>query len=376
MGILWFKSADEKVIFMKERKKAYLVLQDGTVFEGFSMGASGVTFGEVVFNTCTSAYTDILSDPTYYGQIVAQTYPLAANRGVVADDDGNQIMSSGYVVREWCDISSDNKEISLDEYLRSRNIVGICGIDTRRLTRHLRDKGYVNGAITDTLENMDALLDKIKKYTISGAVRAISIKEPLCLKGKNATYNVVAIDYGSPRRQLNAFLLNGCNVTFVPAFTTAEEIKRYSPDGLVLCDGPADPDDEPEFIENIRKMTELGIPVFAVGLGHQMLALASDFKIIKMEKGHRGSNQPVRVSDSNRVMVTDQNHGYAVDIESVNPKVADVIMTNVNDSTVEGLRYKKFKGLSVQFTPKGDADSSTGFIIRDFFKMMDGEENE
>lgn len=361
---------------MKERNIAYLVLEDGTVFEGYSMGKCGTTIGEVVFNTCTSAYTDILSDPTYYGQIVAQTYPLAANRGVVPEVDGSQIMSNGYIVREWCDVYSDGNEMNLDDYLKSREIVGICGIDTRRLTRYLRDKGYVNGAITDSLDNKDELLEKVKKYTISGAVREISIKEPIEMKGENAKYNVVAIDYGSPRKQLNAFLLNGCNVTFVPAFTIPEEIMKYSPDGIVLCDGPADPDDEPDLIENIKKLTEKNVPIFAIGLGHQMLALASGFNIVKMDKGHRGSNQPVRISGTNKIMITDQNHGYAVDMSSVDSAVADVIMTNINDDTVEGIRYNKFTGYSVQFTPKGDADSSTGFIIRDFFKMMDGENNE
>ncbi len=361
---------------MRERNKAYLVLADGTIFEGFSMGKTGVTIGEVVFNTCTSAYTDILSDPTYYGQIVAQTYPLAANRGITPENEDGQIMSNGYIVREWCDVCSDGNEMNLDDYLKSREIVGICGIDTRHLTRYLRDKGYVNGAITDSLENMEKLLEDIKKYTISGAVREISIKEPINMKGENVKYNVVAVDYGSPRKQLNAFLLNGCDVTFVPAFTAVEEIMSYSPDGVVLCDGPADPDDEPVLVENIKKLTEQGIPVFAIGLGHQMLALACGFKIVKMEKGHRGSNQPVIIKGTKKIMVTDQNHGYAVDEKSVDSSVADIIMTNINDHTVEGLRYNKFNGLSVQFTPKGDVDSSTGFIIRDFFKMMDGEKND
>ncbi len=361
---------------MRERNAAYLILEDGTVFEGFAMGKVGTTIGEVVFNTCTSAYTDILSDPTYYGQIVAQTYPLAANRGINVGNNDSKIMSNGYIVREWCDVYSDGNEMNLDDYLKSINIVGICGIDTRRLTRYLRDKGYVNGAITSSLDNKDALLVKVKSYTISGAVREISIKEPIEMKGDNAKYNVVAIDYGSPRKQLNAFLLNGCNVTFVPAFTSPEDIMNYSPDGIVLCDGPADPDDEPILIENIKKLTEKNVPIFAIGLGHQMLALALGFEIKKMVKGHRGSNQPVIITNTKKIMITDQNHGYSVDTGSVDSAVADIIMTNVNDGTVEGLKYNKFTGLSVQFTPKGDEDSSTGFIIRDFFKMMDGECNE
>lgn len=361
---------------MKDRKKAYLVLSDGTVFEGYSMGCEGTTIGEVVFNTCTCAYTDIFFDPTYYGQIVAQTYPLAANRGVTPNSGEGEIMAAGYVVREWCDVYSDGGEINLNDYLLSRGIVGICGVDTRRLTRYLRDKGYVNGAITNSIDNLGELLEKVRAYTVSGAVKAISIKSPEYLKGENAKYNIAAIDFGSPRRQLNAFLLNGCNVTFLPAFTSPEEIINGSFDGVVLCDGPADPDDEPQLIENIKTLTKSDIPIFAIGLGHQMLALASGFKIIKMAKGHRGSNQPVRIENTDRIMVTDQNHGYAVENSSVDEKIAEIIMTNVNDSTVEGLLYKSFKGLSVQFTPKGDADSSTGFIIRRFYKMMDGDGNE
>jgi carbamoyl-phosphate synthase small subunit len=284
-------------------------------------------------------------------------------------------MSNGYIVREWCDVYSDGNEINLDEYLKGREIVGICGVDTRRLTRYLRDKGYMKGAITDSLDNIDDLLEEINNYTISGAVREITIKEPIKMNGQNVKYNVVAVDFGSPRKQLNAFLLNGCDVTLVPAFTTADEIMTYKPDGIVLCDGPADPDDEPEFIKNIAELISKDVPVFAIGLGHQMLALANGFKIVKMEKGHRGSNQPVKIEGTKKIMVTDQNHGYAVDSASVSD-VAEIIMTNINDNTVEGLKYNNFKGLSVQFTPKGDIDSSTGFIIRDFFKMMDGENND
>lgn len=360
---------------MKNRTKAYIVLQDKTVFEGYSMGKQGSAIGEVVFNTCSSSYTDILSDPTYYGQIVAQTYPLAANRGVSPQNNDGEIMSNGYIVREWCDVYSDGNEINLDEYLKGRGIVGICGVDTRRLTRYLRDKGYVKGAITDSLDNIDDLLEEINNYTISGAVREITIKEPIKMQGQNVKYNVVAVDFGSPRKQLNAFLLNGCNVTLVPAFTTADEIMQYNPDGIVLCDGPADPDDEPQLIKNIAELISKDVPVFAIGLGHQMLALANGYKIIKMEKGHRGSNQPVKVEGTKKIMVTDQNHGYAVDKNTVSAN-AEIIMTNINDGTVEGLKYNNFKGLSVQFTPKGDIDSSTGFIIRDFFKMMDGENND
>jgi carbamoyl-phosphate synthase small subunit len=218
---------------------------------------------------------------------------------------------------------------------------------------------------------MEKLLEDIKKYTISGAVREISIKEPIRMKGENAKYNVVAVDYGSPRKQLNAFLLNGCDVTFVPAFTTAEEIMSYSPDGVVLCDGPADPDDEPVLVENIKKLTEQGVPVFAIGLGHQMLALACGFKIVKMEKGHRGSNQPVREADGTKTYITAQNHGYAVASDST--KNGKVSYVNVNDKSCEGIEYEGLSAFSVQFNPDSwKGQRGTAFLYDKFVEMMGG----
>ncbi len=355
---------------MKQQpQKAYLVLEDGTQFEGLSMGKVGTAVGEVVFNTCTASYTSLLSDPTYYGQIVAQTYPLVGNRGISAKNRTSDIMANGYIVREWCDVTEEG-EMTLDEYLRSRGIVGLCGIDMRRLTRALREKGYVKGAITDRIDDMDALMEQIRAYTISGAVEAITVRAPQHLDAAPANFRVCVMDYGFPREILDGFTTRGCSLDILPAFYSADQVRALSPDGIFLSDGPADPDDNPAFIREIAAMTKLGVPIFAVGLGHQMLALALGAQIEKMQQGHRGSNQPVLCANTNRLMVTEQNHGYAVRSESVSPDCAQIFLTNVNDGSVEGLLYRTFPGFSVQFTPSTDAASSTSWVFDRFVQMM------
>lgn len=348
--------------------KAYLLLEDGTVFVGTSMGKVGTAIGEVVFNTCTASYEELLSDPTYYGQIVAQTYPLVGNRGVTDTCRDSDIMSNGYIVREWCPVPASG--ISLHEYLLGRGIVGLCGIDTRRLTRILRDKGYMKGAITDSLENQADLLKKIRTYTISGAVEAVTVKAPQHLQAENEKYRVAVLDYGFPRKILEAFLTRGCSVDVLPASYTAAQVSAFRPNGIFLSDGPADPDDNPAFIQNISEMIKLGLPVFAVGLGHQMLALAAKGLIEKMPQGHRGSNQPVLVLPDGTLMVTEQNHGYTVKKDSIPASVAEILMENINDGSVEGLYYPSVPALSVQFTPNGNPDSSTSWIFDRFVDML------
>lgn len=352
----------------KTNKKAYLVLSDGTVFNGISMGKEGTAYGEVVFNTCTASYGELLSDPTYYGQIVAQTYPLVGNRGVNKSQNDSKIMASGYIVREWCDVSDG--EQSLDAYLKECSIVGICAIDTRRLTRAIRDKGYMKGAITDSLNNFNELIKNIKSYTISGAVSAITIKEPQITEVPTEKYKIAVLDYGFPRKTLEAFWERDCSTVVLPAEYNKEQVMSYKPDGIFLSDGPADPDDNPLLIQNIKEFFKMDIPIFGLGLGHQMMALAENFKIEKMEQGHRGSNQPVLNLRNKKLMVTDQNHGYSVENDSVIPEKAEIIMTNINDGTVEGIEYKNFKGLGVQFTPDGDSLSSTSWIFGKFIEMM------
>lgn len=348
--------------------KAYLLLEDGTVFVGNAMGKTGTAIGEVVFNTCTASYEELLSDPTYYGQIVAQTYPLVGNRGVADENRESDIMSNGYIVREWCKVPAGGK--SLHAYLLERGIVGLSGIDTRRLTRILRDKGYMKGAITDSLDNREELLEKIRAYTVSGAVEAVTVKAPQKIKAKNEIYRVAVLDYGFPRKILESLLSRGCSVDILPASHTAEQIAAMRPNGIFLSDGPADPDDNPVYIQNIADMVKLGIPMFAVGLGHQMLALAENAEIVKMPQGHRGSNQPVLVAETEMLMVTEQNHGYTVRAESISADTAEIMMKNINDTSVEGLYYPSVPALSVQFTPNGSPDSSTSWIFDRFVEML------
>lgn len=358
----------------QNRQRAYLVLADGTVFEGYAMGAAGVTVGEVVFNTCTASYQELLSDPTYYGQIVAQTYPLVGNRGVGQEDA--HIMANGYIVREWCDAPTDTHGgVTLDAYLRQRGIVGICGVDTRRLTRVLRDKGYFNGAITDTLADKDALLEKIRAYTISGAVEAVTIREAQHIPCERPRFRVTVLDYGFPRAMLHSLTRRGCELTIVPAATPAERILADRPDGIVYSDGPGDPDDNPALVETIRTLLTAGRPALGIGLGHQMMALAVGGRIVKMAKGHRGSNQPVRICADGRIVVTTQNHGYDVEQGSVSPDVAAVSMVNVNDGSIEGLAYHTFPGLSVQFTPTEALGGypETDFVFDAFLAQMEGD---
>ncbi len=356
-------------------KRAYLVLADGTVFKGYSMGAVGQTIGEVVFNTCTASYQSILSDPTYYGQIIAQTYPLVGNRGAQTDDDSLRITANGYIAREWCDTPSDLRGgVTIDEYLKKHNIVGIWGIDTRRLTRTLRDKGYFNGAITDTLDDFDSLLKKIKANTIHGAVSAVTIKEPVQIKTEGAEYNVVIIDFGFPRTLLNSFIKRKCGIHIVPAHTSPEEILKLNPDGIVYSNGPGDPDDDPSLIENIQVLLSKRIPSFGMGLGHQMMVLACGGIVEKMPKGHRGSNQPIRICGTDKIMVTMQNHGYDVANGSLSEDVAKIMLVNVNDNSVEGLSYTAFPGLSIQFTPNDSSPKSdTSWVYDEFIKLMKGD---
>lgn len=353
-------------------KIAYLVLADRTVFKGYSMGLEGTAIGEVVFNTCSSSYQELLSDPTYYGQIVAQTYPLVSNRVESTSDE--HVMANGYIVREWFDSAStigDDNTATLNSYLKSRNVVGICGIDTRRLTRVLRDKGYFKGAITNSIDNIDELIADINNYSINGAVSAVTTKEPYTVDVENAVYTLAVMDYGYPKSAIKPYLDRCCNIRVYPAFTKAEDVLKDKPDGIILPDGPGDPDDDIELVEEIKKFYQSDLPIMAVGLGHQMLALATGAEIEKMSHGHRGSNQPVKCLDTSKLMVTTQNHGYSVSEKTINTQIAEVSAVNVNDNTVEGIEYYNKKIISLQFNPvDGKGYQDTAWYYDKFFEYL------
>lgn len=358
---------------MQQFKRAYLVLEGGTIFKGYSMGAEGVTVGEVVFNTCTASYEELLTDPTYYGQIVAQTYPLVGNRGMDSNGEKLRTTANGYIAREWCDTPTDVRGgVTLDTYLKERGIVGICGIDTRRLTRILRNKGYYNGAITNTLGGINHLMERIKSYSISGAVKAVTTQDTQRVTSENGNYEVAVMDYGFSRKILEPLVKRGVNFTVYPAFTDPRGVLSTDPDGIFLSDGPGDPDDSAEIIANIKVLAGAGKPILGFGLGHQMLAHALGGCIEKMEKGHRGSNQPVRILESGKIMITTQNHGYAVKKGVIPETTAEIIMENVNDGTIEGLRYKTLNALTIQFDPQdGTGFQDSAFIFDMFVKMLE-----
>ena len=357
---------------MEKMKTAYLLLEDGTVYRGYSMGKTGSAVGEVVFNTDMTTYQDLLMDPTYSGQIVVQTYPLIGNRGVDPVTE-TRLMASGYIVREWCVEPTDAHEfITLDAFLRQQHIVGLCGIDTRALTRHIRNHGVMNGVITDSLDNRESWIEQAKNYRVPPAVGKISVAAPVRYEAENARYELAVPDYGFRRSLLEFLLQRGCSCTVYPAYTPAQELLAAHPDGILLSDGPGDPDDDANIIRVIQELTRCGLPLFGVGLGHQMLALACSMKCVKMEHAHRGANQPVRRLSDGRLMTTNQNHGYAVERSSIDPKVAEVSLEQADDKTVEGLLYKPFDAFTVQFEPSdGSGWQDTAWIFDYFCAMLE-----
>lgn len=359
----------------ENRVRAYLVLADGTVFKGYSMGAQGEAVGEVVFNTCNTSFQDIMCDPSYYGQLVAQTYPLVGMRGIAAGTPP-RIHAKGYIAREWSEVPAGDKSvISIDAYLKQNGTVGIYGIDTRRLTRALRDKGYFNGAITDKLDGFDTLMDKIKAYSIKGAVDAVTVQKPFHIDVRNNKMNVAVVDYGYSAGMAAAFAQRGIAMTVFPARTMAEEVLAEEPAGIVFSNGPGDPEEDKTLIMQIDKLLHSGLPCFGIGVGHQMMALAMGGKIAKMQKGHRGSNQPVLRCSDGKSMSTLQNHAYDVVAESLDTALAEVTMVNINDRSVEAIQYKGISAFSVQFTPLDNPIySDTSWIYDDFAAMVGGGE--
>lgn len=357
-------------------EKAYLLLADGTVFEGSSIGAKGTTIGETVFNTSMTGYEEILTDASYYGQIVTQTYPLIGNYGVnKIDTESRKSWVMGYIVREECDDPSNFRcEGGLDEFLKKQNIIGLCGIDTRRLTRIIREHGVMNGAITDDagLANKEALLKQINEYTIKDAIKTVSIEEKIKTDAENGKYNVALLDYGYKINIMRSLVKRGCNVTVYPALTSPEEILKDSPDGIMLSNGPGDPAECVEAIENLKLLSNSNVPIFGICLGHQLLALANGAKTVKLKYGHRGANHPVKDLSHDRTYITSQNHGYAVLADTVNENIGTVSHINLNDGTVEGIKYKNGSMFTVQFHPEaspGPMDS--GYLFDEFVGLME-----
>lgn len=354
--------------------KAFLILEDGHIFEGVSIGAKKEIISEIVFNTSMTGYLEVLTDPSYTGQAVCMTYPLIGNYGISYQDmESVRPWPDGYIVRELSRMPSNFRcEGGLEDFLKEQDIPGIAGIDTRALTKRLREKGTMNGMIT-TNENYDLhqILPRLKGYAIGDVVSQASCQERYVLEGDGP--RVALMDFGAKNNIARSLNQRGCQVTVYPAHTPADEIIAADPDGIMLSNGPGDPQMNVSIIEELKKLYRTEIPIFAICLGHQLMALANGGKTYKLKYGHRGGNHPVKDLSDSRVYISSQNHGYAVDASSMDPAVAKEAFVNVNDGTNEGLRYIGKKIFTVQFHPEacpGPKDS--GYLFDRFIDMMKG----
>ena len=352
-------------------KKGYLVLQDGRVFEGVRFGANADTIGELVFTTGMCGYIETLTDPSYAGQIVMQTYPLIGNYGIIREDFEGNCCVKGYVVREYCDAPSNFRtDCDLDTYLKEQNVPGLYGVDTRELTRIIREHGVMNATICD---EVPADLKPVETYAVVGVVEAVTCKEPTVHPAVGEEmFKVSLLDYGAKNNIIRELQKRGCTVTVLPATTSAEDILTSDPDGVMLSNGPGDPAENVYQIEQIKKL--LGkVPMFGICLGHQLTALAAGGKTYKLKYGHRGVNQPVRDVNGVRTFITSQNHGYAVDSDSI--QTGRLRFANANDGTCEGIDYPGLRAFTVQFHPEAcTGPKDTSFLFDRFVELMKGGE--
>ena len=351
----------------------YLILEDGTVFSGTSIGSEREVISEIVFNTSMTGYLEVLTDPSYAGQAVVMTYPLIGNYGICREDmESGRPWPDGYIVRELSRIPSNfRSEDTIQHFLKEYDIPGISGIDTRALTKILREKGTMNGMIT-TKEYADLSepIRRMKEYQVKGGVLKTTTKEKYVLPGEGK--RVALMDYGAKKNIARSLNARGCQVTVYPADTPAETVLADRPDGIMLSNGPGDPKENTAIIEEIKKLYASDVPIFAICLGHQLMALANGMDTYKLKYGHRGGNHPVKDLETGRVYISSQNHGYVVDMDTVKPEVAVPAFVNVNDGTNEGLRYVGKNIFTVQYHPEaspGPKDSA--YLFDRFLKMME-----
>ena len=356
--------------------KAILVLEDGRTFTGVSFGADGEAFGEMVFNTSMSGYQEILTDPSYAGQIVCMTYPLIGNYGTNPDDvESRRPWVEGFVVREASRVASNYRStMSLQDYLKANNIVGIEHIDTRALVRHIRDKGAMRSVISTVDLDPGSLLEKVlaspemANRELASAVTAGDDYEYAATTEEK--YHIVAYDFGVKTNSLREFAKYGCRVTVVPADTSAADTMALKPDGIFLSNGPGDPASMTSVVEEIKKLTTSQTPIFGICLGHQLLGEAFGGSTYKLKFGHRGGNQPIKDLTTGKIEITAHNHGFAVDKDSL-PADVEVTHINLNDHTVAGLRHKTLPVFSVQYHPEsapGPHDSE--YLFERFIDLM------
>lgn len=355
--------------------RAFLILEDGTVFAGESIGSTREVISEIVFNTSMTGYLEVLTDPSYAGQAVVMTYPLIGNYGITPDMESERPWVDGYIVRELSRIPSNFRcEGTIQDFLKEHDIPGICGIDTRALTKILRDKGTMNGMITTNEDyDLDGILPRLAAYTTGDVVSRVTCAAPKVLPGDGK--RVALLDLGAKRNIAKSLNDRGCEVTIYPADTPAETILAGNPDGIMLSNGPGDPKECTEVIKEIKKLYDSDVPIFAICLGHQLMALATGADTHKMKYGHRGGNHPVKDLSTGRVYISSQNHGYVVDVDKLDPSIATPAFVNVNDGTNEGLKYTGKNIFTVQFHPEacpGPQDS--GYLFDRFIEMMGGDQ--
>ena len=367
--------------------KALVALEDGTIFEGESFTGAGEAAGEIVFNTGMTGYQEILTDPSYKGQIVTMTYPLIGNYGINADDmESARIQPEAFLVKEYNAVPSNFRStMTLAAFLQQYGVLGVEGIDTRALTRHIRTVGAIKGVVST--ENLDPeklvrMARESKGLVGRDLVREVTCKEPYgwstagpgrgdaFAAASGGQYKVVAVDYGLKYNQLRILADRGCAVQVVPAYTGADEILDLQPDGVFLANGPGDPAGVEKVVDTVKGL--LGKkPIFGICLGHQLLGLAYGGTTYKLKFGHRGSNQPVKDLQTGRIEITSQNHGFCVDLESLDPQEVELTHVNLNDGSLEGMKHKKFPAFSVQYHPENAPGPHDSLYLFDrFIEMM------
>ncbi len=350
----------------------YLVLENGEIFEGERIGYNVDTACEVVFNTGMVGYIETFTDPSYAGQGIVMTYPLIGNYGITPEDtESDKIWAKAVFIHELAEFESNfrTKE-NLEKFLRDYKIPGLTNINTRKLTKILRDAGTMKGYITSNINDIDDIMQKIKEYEVGKVVDIVTSKE-IKVYGKGKKKKVALMDYGFKHNIVNSLLKRDVEVTVFPADTPAEEIIAMKPDGIMLSNGPGDPKDCEFQIKNVKKLYDTNIPILGICLGHQLMGIALGAKTAKLKYGHRGPNHPVKDLKEDRVHITSQNHGYYILDESINKDVAEISHINLNDGTVEGLRYKNKKIFTVQFHPEAcPGPEDTAYIFDEFIDMM------
>ena len=351
----------------------YLVLENGEIFEGERIGDLTVdTACEVVFNTGMAGYLETFTDPSYAGQGIVMTYPLIGNYGVIPEDfESEKIWAKAVFIHELAEFESNfRKKEGLNKLLQDYKIPGLTNINTRKLTKTLRESGTMKGYITSSIDKLSEIMDKIKNYNIGYIVKQVTT-DKVIQYGKNYNKKIILLDYGFKHNIVNSILKRNVGVIVCPSNTPINDILNFNPDGILLSNGPGDPENCIEEIEIIKELLKMDLPILGICLGHQLMAIANGFKTAKLKYGHRGPNHPVKDLKSGKVYITSQNHGYYVVEESINHDIAELSHINLNDNTVEGIRYKNKKIFTVQFHPEAcPGPQDTSYIFDEFVKGL------